>query len=181
MVHVGVADIDKLAAPPDETQADDDLPYISRTQRKNRDRGLQQLGEQLIGLSREQLRNLALPEELLAAVHTAQGAMPHVARRRQLQYIGVLMRGIDAQPIREALESLRRGERLGEVARKTLERWRDELQAGNLALVEEIMRVCPTADRQRLGQLARNAARDQGSPRAGRSDKALLRYLQQIG
>ena len=114
--------MDKMAAPPAETQAGDEPSYISRTQRKIRDRGLQELGGQLVGLSREQLRSLALPEELLAAVHTAQGPMPHVARRRQMQYIGVLMRGIDAAPIRAALESLRRGERLGEVAARTIER-----------------------------------------------------------
>ena len=77
----------------------------SRTRKKKEDRALQHLGEQLVALSPAQLATLELPEELRTAVEFARKIKTHGARRRQLQYIGALMRHIDPQPIKSALES----------------------------------------------------------------------------
>jgi ribosome-associated protein len=84
--------------------------YKSRTQKKKEDRALQALGEQLVGLSSEQLGRIDLPEQLLEAVRFAVTIRQHGARRRQMQHIGALMRHIDPAPIRKALESIRRGD-----------------------------------------------------------------------
>jgi ribosome-associated protein len=157
-----------------------DEPAPSRTRRKQQDRDLQRLGERLLELSREQLEALAIPAELKSAVFAAKGPMPRVALRRQLQYIGVLMRGLDPQPIRSALETARRGESLQGVALKCVERWHAGLQAGNLVLIEEILAACPDADRQRLGQLARNARREPDTPGQARASRLLWRYLRQV-
>jgi ribosome-associated protein len=88
-----------------------DTDYKSRTRKKNEDRALQRLGEQLIALPFGQLETMELPDELLAAVATARKMKSHGARRRQIQYIGVLMRHIDPQPIETALERIRAGNR----------------------------------------------------------------------
>ena len=68
----------------------------------------QKLGEQLITLRDEDLHSLALDEDLLEAVVEARSIKSHGALRRQKQYIGKLMRHIDPEPIRVALEKLRR-------------------------------------------------------------------------
>lgn len=79
----------------------------SRTRKKNEDRALQRLGEQLVTLPPGRLKRLELPDELLEAVEFARKIKSHGARRRQIQYIGVLMRHIDPQPIQAALDRLR--------------------------------------------------------------------------
>jgi ribosome-associated protein len=84
--------------------------YKSRTQKKKEDRALQTLGEQLVGLSSQQLDRIGLPNQLLEAVRFAATIRQHGAKRRQMQHIGALMRHIDPAPIRKALESIRRGD-----------------------------------------------------------------------
>ena len=87
-----------------------DPDYKSRTRKKNEARALQRLGKQLVALSTGQLETLALPDELLAAIELARKIRSHGARRRQIQYIGALMRQhIDPHPIETALERIRSG------------------------------------------------------------------------
>lgn len=83
--------------------------YKSRTQKKNEDRALQRLGEQLVALPIGRLETMELPEELLTAIELAHKIKSRSARRRQIQYIGALMRHIDPQPIAAALERTRSG------------------------------------------------------------------------
>ena len=84
-----------------------DTEHKSRTRKKIEDRALQRLGEQLVALPASQLESMELPEELQSAVESARKMKSHGARRRQLQYIGVLMRHIDPQPIQLALDRIR--------------------------------------------------------------------------
>jgi ribosome-associated protein len=86
-----------------------DTDYKSRTRKKNEDRALQRLGEQLVALPFGQLETMELPDELLAAIEFARKIRKHGARRRQIQYIGTLMRHIDPQPIETALDRIRTG------------------------------------------------------------------------
>ena len=94
---------------PEEEGLQMDAEYKSRTQKKNEDRALQRLGEQLVALPAVRLETMGLPDELLTAVEFARKIKNHGARRRQIQYIGVLMRQIDPQPIIAALERIRSG------------------------------------------------------------------------
>ena len=81
----------------------------SRTRKKNEARSLQRLGEQLVALPDGLLETMELPDELLTAIELARKIKSHGARRRQIQYIGALMRHIDPQPIATALERIRTG------------------------------------------------------------------------
>jgi ribosome-associated protein len=84
-----------------------DKDYKSRTRKKNEDRALQRLGEQLVALSSGQLESMELPDELRTAIESARKIRQHGARRRQIRYIGALMRHIDPQPIETALDRIR--------------------------------------------------------------------------
>jgi ribosome-associated protein len=86
-----------------------DTDYKSRTRKKNEDRALQRLGEQLVALPSSLLETMELPDELVTAIEFARKIRNHGARRRQLQYIGTIMRHIDPQPIETALERIRSG------------------------------------------------------------------------
>jgi len=84
-----------------------DRDYKSRTRKKNEDRALQRLGEQLVALPSGLLESMELSDELLTAIEFARKIRKHGARRRQIQYIGALMRHIDPQPIETALDRIR--------------------------------------------------------------------------
>ncbi len=86
-----------------------DTNYKSRTRKKNEDRALQRLGEQLAALPAARLETMELPEELLTAIEFLRKIRSRGARRRQVQYIGALMRHIDPQPIETALKRIRSG------------------------------------------------------------------------
>ena len=79
----------------------DELP--SKSQRKREMHDLQALGAELVELNDEQLSSMHLPERLMDAVLDARRMSKHEARRRQLQFIGKIMRTVDAGPIREQL------------------------------------------------------------------------------
>jgi len=151
----------------------------SRTQKKNEARALQKLGEKLVALSSEQLDNIDISYDLRNAVIVAGKTKSHGARRRQLQYIGI-MRDIDPEPIRNALENIRFGDYQKILAFKKIEKWRDELKKGNRVLIEEILNNYPDAERQRLTQLARNARNEYEAGKSVKSSKILFRYLNQI-
>lgn len=157
----------------------DELPK-SRTQKKKEDRALQRLGEELLSLSAEQLAAIAMPEELTEAVRLGQKTTQHGARRRQLQYIGALMRKIDSTPIRKALDNIRLGDYHKVLGHKKLERWRDALKEGDLSVVEDILAECPEAERQRLMQLVRNARKETEMGKTVKASRVLFRYLRQV-
>lgn len=158
---------------------EDALPK-SRTQKKKEDRALQQLGEELLSISAEQLVAIEMPEELVEAVRLGRKTTQHGARRRQLQYIGALMRKIDAAPIRKALDNIRLGDYQKVLGYKKLERWRDALKEGDLSVVEDILAQCPEAERQRLMQLVRNARKEAEMGKTVKASRVLFRYLREV-
>ncbi|MFM9881613.1 MAG: ribosome biogenesis factor YjgA [Burkholderiales bacterium] len=99
----------------------------SKTQRKKAMHDLQELGAQLVALNRDSLVEMALPLELSRAVQEAKRIKAREAHRRQLQYIGRLMRDVDPAPIRAKLDAWA-GRSTAETAlHRSAERWRDEL------------------------------------------------------
>lgn len=91
---------------------------------------MQALGEQLIDLGEEQLRDLELPEILFDAVTTASKIRSRGALRRQCQLIGKLMRSVDPEPIRRAIEMLQRQEKSDKEIFRRAEHWRDRIAEG---------------------------------------------------
>jgi ribosome-associated protein len=158
---------------------EDEYPK-SRTQKKKEDRALQRLGEELLTIAMDQLLSITMPEELKEAVLLGRQTTQHGARRRQLQYIGALMRKIDSAPIQKALENIRQGDYQKELAFKKLERWRDTLKEGDVSIVEDILAECPEAERQRLMQLVRNARKEAGVGKTVKASRMLFRYLRQV-
>ena len=86
----------------DEDSAEDGSEYISRSERKRRAEALQKLGVRLIELRPARLQKLQLPPELLDAVMQARQLRSRAALARQRQYIGRLMRAMDADVVARA-------------------------------------------------------------------------------
>src|SRR5689334_23053112 len=109
----------------------------SKSERKRLMTALQKIGEALVDLPTPQLATVPLPTNLREAIHLARGLTSQEAKRRQLQYIGKLMRNTDPIPIQTALEKIQGTHQQSKAQFHRIERWRDKLIAeGDTALQE---------------------------------------------
>jgi ribosome-associated protein len=154
-----------------------DVP--SRTRRKLEDQALQDLGQELVAVSAGKLAELDLPERLREAIMQARGISRFGALRRQMQYIGRLMREEgDAETIRQRLDAWN-GISLDETARLHLiERWRLKLLKDDGAL-EELIAGYPGADVRQLRTLIRNTRREAEAGKPPKSFRELFQVLRE--
>lgn len=158
---------------------EDEEVQISKTQRKRESHSLQDIGEALVALSTERLEQLNLPQNLLDAVLDAKRISKFGALRRQMQYLGRLMRDVDAEPIRERLDAWK-GQSAGEIAKlHQIERWRTRLLDDDQAL-GELADAHPGADIQRLRTLIRNVQREAEAKKPPKSYRELFQALREI-
>jgi ribosome-associated protein len=148
----------------------------SKSQRKRDVTALQKLGEALAELPAEQLARFDLPESLRDALRDVRTIRAHEARRRQLQYIGRLMRNVDAEPIQRALDDLRAPSRATVALMHQCERLRDALLADDDELTS-LLEMLPTADPQPLRAMIRAARREQSTGQPPRQARLLYRWL----
>jgi ribosome-associated protein len=147
--------------PPEDLDEADDDQGPSRSADKRAAEALQALGEELIGLKPEALAAFELPDRLRDAILEAQRITAHGALRRQRQYIGRLMRKVDAEPIRARLQSLRGEDAASRARFHRIERWRDRLIAEGDSALNALLEERPDADRTHLRQLLREAQQEQ--------------------
>jgi len=110
----------------------------SKTARKREQLALQSLGEQLIGLTTEQLERIALEERLFDAIVAARSISAHGALRRQKQLIGKLMRDVDPEPIKAAIDAFGRDDRLERQIFREAESWRDRITGNDPDALEAL-------------------------------------------
>ncbi|XPV75286.1 MAG: ribosome biogenesis factor YjgA [Desulfovibrio sp.] len=151
----------------------------SRSQVKRELKELQDLGIRLTKLKKPELRRLDLPQTLNDAIIECQ-RLKREALRRQHQYIGSLMREIDADLIRDAVDNIQSGKQHDQAQFHEVERWREELLSGNNTLLGEIIDTCPGANAQHIRQLIRNANTEQKKGKAPKSSRALFKYLREL-
>ena len=172
---------DRMISRPDEQHdeaAADGLPP-SKTRRKHEMHALQDLGEALVALDPRRLQKLDLPERLVDAIVQARGIRAHEGRRRQIQYIGKLMRTIDPEPVQAALEDWAKGPREDNARFAALERWRDRLLAEPAAL-NEFVGAYPQADRRHLESLIHDANLERTSGGPPHRYRELFRQLKAV-
>jgi ribosome-associated protein len=134
----------------------------SKTDLKRESTELQKLGEALLTLRADLMEGLALPEKLVDAIADARRITNFEGRRRQMQYIGKLMRGLDEgslQSVRDALETQQKGSARESLSLHHAEKWRDDLIAREDAL-DQWLREHPGTDTQQLRALIRQARKD---------------------
>ncbi len=152
----------------------------SRSSQKRDAEALQALGEQLVGLSAERLAQVPIPDALRDAIEEAQHIKSRPAHKRQLQFIGRLMREVDPAPIREALDRLTTHGAAAAAALHRIERWRDRLLAEGDEALSDLADEYPEVDRHHIRQLVRNAHKELRENRPHHSARALFRYLREL-
>ncbi|PSB91979.1 ribosome biogenesis factor YjgA [Candidatus Pandoraea novymonadis] len=154
----------------------------SKSQRKREMLALQKLGESLIGLSKESLKHMTLPEKIADAVKDCQRITAHEARRRQMQLVGKIMRTLDkteVNRIRTALDTIK-GISNPETAKlRCLNRWREHLLTENEALTR-LLAQYPDAAAQQLHTLIRNARREKMQSKPSKAFRELFQVLKTL-
>src|SRR5690606_35989055 len=127
----------------DPSEQEPEVPQYSgpsKSQLKRDMTALQKLGQRLVGLSRDKLTQLPLAERLHEAILEAQRVTAHEGKRRQMQYIGKLVRDANADAIAAQLNEWDNDSRERAAHFHELEHWRDQLLKGDAELTAFIAR-----------------------------------------
>ncbi len=151
----------------------------SKSQRKRDMAALQDIGTELVMLNADQLTQIELPERLFEAIVDAQRIRDFEGRRRQMQFIGKLMREIDAAPIRVRLDLWNGAARESTAQQKLIERWRERLLAEDDALTS-FAGDHPGCDLQHLRSLIASVKRDREHNRTPKNYRELFRTIREI-
>ena len=173
-------DAEMADLPVSKRQAAIDGTAPSRNELKKQMRDLQELGEAVAALPVDRLDKLKIDERLRDAIDELRRTRSFEGKRRQLQYIGKLMKSEDPAPLREAVASFRVGSASDTLALHQAEYWRDELLAGDDALKKWVEEY-PATDIQQLRSLVRSARKEKLEPgeRHGRAYRDLFRLVKE--
>ncbi|KAB2308397.1 DUF615 domain-containing protein [Betaproteobacteria bacterium SCN2] len=160
-------------------EEDEEIQPVSKTKRKEAMLALQDLGEELVKLPASKLDKLDLPDELRRAVDECRRFTKHGAIRRQLQYIGRLMRGVDEAPIARQLAAWRGESDEEKALLHRIERWRDRLIENDEALTL-FLNEYPQADATQFRQLIRNARHEAANNKPPKSSRAIFKLVREV-
>ena len=165
----------------DAPDPDNGFGRPSKTRLKKASHDLQDLGEAVVALPEDRLAGLPIDESLLLAIQEFKRTRSHEGRRRQMQYIGKLMRRTDPEPLREAVAAMQLGRAKDSLALHEAERWRAELIASDDALTQWSAKH-PQSDLQQLRSLIRAARKDAAAvpeQRSGKAYRELFKFIRQ--
>jgi ribosome-associated protein len=161
---------------------DQEYERPSKSELKRQSNELQKLGEQLIAEPRDRVKRVQMPEEVKDAILTCQTITNHEGRRRQLQYVGKMMRTLNDEEvavIQRTIESWKGASKAETAALHALERRRDKLLADDKALTQ-LLEENPALDAQHLRTLIRNARKEQAENKPPKAYREIFQILKDL-
>lgn len=152
----------------------------SKSQRKREMLALQAIGEQLVNLPDKELTAIPMDADLAEAINTCRRIKSHEGRRRQMQYIGKLMRRIETDAIEQALAEIQAGRKREAKKFQALEQLRDQLIADTDTVLPQLFDDYPDIDRQHVRQLIRQAEKEKQGNKPPAASRKLFKYLREI-
>ena len=155
----------------------------SRSQQRREALEVLELAEKLASLTTTQLSKLPIPDDLLPHLEQTRKITAHIARKRQLAFLAKQMRREDdetLEAIRDALDEDGVAARREIAALHRVEAWRERLLADGDAALAELLEEYPSADRQHLRQLVRNAHEEKLRNKPPRAFRELFRELRTL-
>ncbi|MGV0033671.1 MAG: ribosome biogenesis factor YjgA [Candidatus Azotimanducaceae bacterium WSBS_2022_MAG_OTU7] len=151
----------------------------SKSQKKRAMDALKELGDRLTGLSPDHLAKVA-DDDIRHAVEAARKITKGNARKRQIQYIAKLLSRIDADPIKNIIETLDASSAAYVQKFHQLESWRESLVDGDSEALSEILDTFPNADRQKLRHLVRKASDEREAGQETTHFRRLFQFLKAL-
>lgn len=152
----------------------------SRSEIKREMKALQDMGGKLLTLNPEQIKQLPLSDDMLAAIAESRRIRSHEAQRRHLQYIGKLMRKEDSEMIAEKLALFDTTSDAYNRQFHQLEHWRDRLVAEGDKALNILIEEKPETDRQMMRQLIRTAQKELQTGKPPAAARKIFRALREI-
>jgi len=165
--------------PDHEEEEDEEIIWVSKSEIKRDAEELKRLGAELVDLGKNSLDKIPLDERLRTEVELAQ-RIKKEGRRRQLQLIGKLLRSIDVEPIRVALDKLNNRHNQQVALFHKLEMLRDRLIEQGDEAMGDVIALYPDADRQQLRSMIRNAQKEKAGSKPPKSARQIFQYLREL-
>lgn len=162
----------------DEPDFQDDEDFISKTQRKKEAHEQQELGERLTQLSEAVLKTLPISERLHAAILEFKRLPPkRGAVKRQLQFIGKLMRKSDIDEILANLDKQAHGGAPASLEKETAKRHCKVILEKGDDGIQQVLAELPALDRQQVRQIQRNIQSARNEAKKAAAEQRLLDLL----
>jgi len=165
--------------PDNDEEEDEEIIWVSKSEIKRDAEELKRLGAELVDLGKNSLDKIPLDERLRTEVELAQ-RIKKEGRRRQLQLIGKLLRSIDVEPIRVALDKLNNRHNQQVALFHKLEMLRDRLIEQGDEAMGDVIALYPDADRQQLRSMIRNAQKEKAGSKQPKSARQIFQYLREL-
>ncbi len=162
-----------------EDDDDDEIIWVSKSEIKRDAEELKRLGAEMVALGKNALDKIPLDPDLRDAIELAQ-RIKMEGRRRQLQLIGKMLRQRDVDPIRQGLDKLKNRHNQQVSLFHKLEALRDRLIEEGDDVVVEVLNLYPSADRQQLRSLIRNAQKEKAGNKPPKSSRLIFQYLREL-
>ncbi|WP_032093711.1 ribosome biogenesis factor YjgA [Necropsobacter rosorum] len=162
-----------------EAEQEEEIIWVSKSEIKRDAEALKKLGEKLVNLTQTNLTKIPLDDSLSEAIDLAR-RLQKEAKRRQLQYIGKLLRNTDVAPIQEALDKIENRHNHQQAMLHNLEQLRDELIAKGDEALTRLLADYPQADRQHLRHLLRAAQKENEQHKAPKAYREIYQYLKAL-
>jgi len=165
--------------PDNHEEEDEEIIWVSKSEIKRDAEELKRLGAELVDLGKNSLDKIPLDERLRTEIELAQ-RIKKEGRRRQLQLIGKLLRSIDVEPIRTALDKLKNRHNQQVALFHKLEMLRDRLIEEGDEAMTDLLALYPQADRQQLRSMIRNAQKEKAGNKPPKSARQIFQYLREL-
>ncbi|WP_315313908.1 ribosome biogenesis factor YjgA [Pantoea vagans] len=165
--------------PDNDEEEDEEIIWVSKSEIKRDAEELKRLGAELVDLGKNSLDKIPLDERLRSEIELAQ-RIKKEGRRRQLQLIGKLLRSIDVEPIRIALDKLKNRHNQQVALFHKLEMLRDRLIEQGDEAMSDVIALYPDADRQQLRSMIRNAQKEKAGNKPPKSARQIFQYLREL-
>ncbi|MBS6032896.1 MAG: ribosome-associated protein [Pantoea sp.] len=165
--------------PDNHEEEDEEIIWVSKSEIKRDAEELKRLGAELVDLGKNALDKIPLDERLRAEIELAQ-RIKKEGRRRQLQLIGKIMRSMDVEPIRQALDKLKNRHNQQVALFHKLEMLRDRLIEQGDDAMTDVIALYPQVDRQQLRSMIRNAQKEKAGNKPPKSARQIFQYLREL-
>lgn len=159
---------------------DEDDDWVSKTQRKQNCDEMQELGEKMIELNKDDLSKIHMDDELRRALEEAQRMKSNGALKRQKQYIGKVIRNLDDETLEPQLNRILHKHDIYNADFKRMEKWRDAMLDNGDESINTFVEQYPMADRHHLRQLVRNAKKEKLSNKPPAAYRQIFKYIREI-
>ena len=163
-----------------ESITENDIPEISKSQRKRDANELLDLAKDLITMQESRLKKIPMDQDLRDEVEFARGIKAYGAKKRQLMTIGKMLRRRDNEELLDAVNNFEQKNRQMNARFHHVETWRDRLLAGSDQVLSELLEQVPDANVQTLRQLIRNAKKEATLGKPPSSSRKLFKLLREM-